>query len=83
MASSQSVDRLFGIKDGENPRVIDSQHDGDGAYFETEPTAGEFFREHLPTADSVRQYIHSLFPFLGWIAHYNLTWLFGDFIAGM
>lgn len=82
MSSTRPVDRLFGIKDIENPRVVTSDK-YDGAYVEVEPTTADYFREHAPTADSVRQYIRSLFPFVSWIAHYNLTWLLGDFIAGM
>lgn len=82
MAASRSVDRLFGIKDGDNPRIVANPQSYDGAYLETEPTVDEFFREHIPTVDGVRRYLHSLFPFIGWIGHYNLTWLFGDFVAG-
>ncbi|KAL1866368.1 hypothetical protein VTK73DRAFT_4746 [Phialemonium thermophilum] len=85
MATSlpRRVDRLFGIKDDENPRVEPNSEPGDGIYLEAEPTTLEFFQEHLPTADSVRSYIRSLLPFLGWITHYNLTWLLGDLVAGI
>ncbi len=52
-------------------------------YYEDEPTVGEVFHDLLPTRDGVVGYIRSLFPFLSWIFHYNLTWAFGDFIAGV
>ncbi|KAI1264598.1 sulfate permease, partial [Xylariaceae sp. FL1019] len=52
-------------------------------YYETEPTVKEYLREHAPTLGGVRRYFRSLFPFLGWIFHYNTTWLLGDFIAGV
>ncbi|KAI0150540.1 sulfate permease [Xylariaceae sp. FL1272] len=53
------------------------------SYYETEPTIKEYLREHAPTLRGVRRYFRSLFPFLGWIFHYNTTWLLGDFIAGV
>ena len=28
-------------------------------------------------------YLKSLFPFMNWIAQYNVTWLLGDVIAGL
>ncbi|GMM53013.1 sulfate permease [Starmerella bacillaris] len=31
----------------------------------------------------VKNYLISLFPFLQWIYRYNLTWLYGDLIAGI
>jgi solute carrier family 26 (sodium-independent sulfate anion transporter), member 11 len=52
------------------------------AYVEAEPTVQEFLREHAPTVDGIKGYLKELFPFWGWIFHYNLTWLFGDLIAG-
>jgi len=51
-------------------------------YSEPEPTIRDFVHEHMPTGSSVAHYFRSLFPFLSWIFHYNLTWLLGDFIAG-
>ncbi|KAI5922010.1 sulfate permease 2 [Camillea tinctor] len=53
------------------------------AYYETEPTVVEYLSEHTPTWPGVWRYIRSLFPFLDWIFHYNLTWLTGDIIAGV
>jgi solute carrier family 26 (sodium-independent sulfate anion transporter), member 11 len=52
-------------------------------YVETEPTSGEWIREHVPSGHQIVQYFLSLFPFLQWIAHYNLQWLVGDLVAGM
>ncbi|KAI1421568.1 sulfate permease [Xylaria sp. FL1777] len=52
-------------------------------YYETEPTVKEYLLEHRPTLAGVGRYLYSLFPFLQWIFHYNLTWLFGDVVAGI
>ncbi|KAI8631446.1 sulfate permease [Xylariaceae sp. FL1651] len=52
-------------------------------YYEKEPSVKEFLLEHRPTLAGVSRYFYSLFPFLGWIFHYNLTWLMGDLIAGI
>ncbi|KAI1121325.1 sulfate permease [Nemania abortiva] len=52
-------------------------------YYETEPTVKEYLLEHRPTLEGVGRYVYSLFPFLQWIFHYNLTWLLGDLIAGI
>ncbi|KAI1757551.1 sulfate permease [Xylaria castorea] len=52
-------------------------------YYETEPTVKEYLFEHRPTLAGVGRYLYSLFPFLNWIFHYNLTWLLGDLIAGI
>ncbi|KAI0458238.1 sulfate permease [Xylaria acuta] len=52
-------------------------------YYETEPTVKEYLLEHRPTLAGVGRYLYSLFPFLNWIFHYNLTWLLGDLIAGI
>ena len=51
-------------------------------YVEREPTAAEWFAKFTPSAPAFRRYFRSLFPFLDWIFHYNLTWLFGDIVAG-
>lgn len=52
-------------------------------YYEEEPTLREVVHSLLPTGESTTAYIRSLFPFWSWIFHYNLTWAFGDFIAGV
>ena len=82
MSFKHRLDKFFGIEDSANPRVTGPKFE-DNAFIETEPTTADFFREHHPTVDGIKSYLHSLFPFLGWIAHYNLTWLIGDLIAGM
>lgn len=53
------------------------------AYLETAAGTEEFLRELLPTGGGLKRYLISLFPFLTWIHHYNLTWLMGDLIAGI
>lgn len=50
-------------------------------YEEREPTVKEFIVHCIPTARGTLAYIRSLFPFIDWIFHYNLTWMFGDIIA--
>lgn len=52
-------------------------------YVEREPTAAEYLRKFTPSFTAFKRYLRSLFPFLDWIFHYNLTWLFGDVVAGM
>ncbi|KAL2702326.1 hypothetical protein AAEP93_006624 [Penicillium crustosum] len=52
-------------------------------YYEHEPTVGDWFRGHTPTAPQARRYIWSLFPFLHWIGYYNVQWLIGDLVAGI
>lgn len=51
-------------------------------YVEREPTAKEYLLSFKPTVGGFKHYLHSLFPFVAWIFHYNLTWLLGDVIAG-
>ena len=52
-------------------------------YVEDEPTVAEWLRDVLPSRSDVASYIKSLFPFLSWIFHYNMTWFIGDLVAGM
>ncbi|KAF1944688.1 sulfate permease-like protein [Clathrospora elynae] len=52
-------------------------------YVEREPTAKEWLSQFKPSGGAAKRYLRSLFPFLDWIFHYNLTWLFGDVIAGV
>ncbi|KAL1997870.1 hypothetical protein VTN02DRAFT_533 [Thermoascus thermophilus] len=52
-------------------------------YVEPEPTTAEWVGEHIPSFRDIGQYILSLFPFLNWIARYNLQWFMGDLIAGV
>ena len=51
-------------------------------YVEREPTAIEYLSKFTPSFGAFKRYLRSLFPFLDWIFHYNLTWLFGDVVAG-
>lgn len=52
-------------------------------YVETEPTAAEWLSKFKPSGSGIKHYFRSLFPFWNWIFHYNLTWLFGDVVAGV
>ncbi|KAH9905743.1 sulfate permease 2 [Xylariomycetidae sp. FL2044] len=52
-------------------------------YYESEPSVKQYLQDHVPTLGGAQRYLRSLFPFLDWIFHYNLTWLGGDFIAGV
>ncbi|KAK0715919.1 sulfate transporter family-domain-containing protein [Lasiosphaeris hirsuta] len=78
---SDRVKRFFGIDPDE--KLDDGALLDDGSYLETEPTTKEFLYSLFPTLPGIQAYLYSLFPFLGWIFHYNLTWLLGDFIAGV
>jgi sodium-independent sulfate anion transporter 11 len=83
MAPSQHADRLkrfFGIPPDQT--LDDSAFYDDGSYIEEEPSVREALLELFPTIGGIGRYLRELFPFLGWIFHYNLTWLLGDFIAG-
>ncbi|KAH6634618.1 sulfate transporter family-domain-containing protein [Chaetomium sp. MPI-SDFR-AT-0129] len=83
-ASTETTDRVkrfFGIEPDQT--VDDSVFAGDGSYVEEEPTVKEALLWLIPTGPGIVRYLHELFPFLGWIFHYNLTWLLGDFIAGL
>lgn len=51
-------------------------------YVEPEPTTAEWISEHIPSFRDIGQYFLNLFPFLNWIARYNLQWFIGDLIAG-
>ncbi|KAK3688089.1 sulfate transporter family-domain-containing protein [Podospora appendiculata] len=73
--------RFFGIDPDE--KLDDSAYYNDGSYVESEPSAADFLRSLAPTYTGVLNYLRELFPFLGWIFHYNLTWLLGDVIAGV
>ena len=47
------------------------------------PTSADWLDGQLPTKHEAGQYLRSLFPFLTWLPHYNVTWLAGDVIAGI
>ncbi len=83
MATSTTTDRVkrfFGIEPDQT--VTDPTLYDDGSYVEDEPSVKEVLFELFPTIPGILRYLQELFPFLGWIFHYNLTWLLGDFIAG-
>lgn len=51
-------------------------------FVEQSPTTADFLRELVPSGRDVLHYIHTLFPFVDWIGHYNLQWFAGDVVAG-
>ncbi|KUJ13325.1 sulfate permease [Mollisia scopiformis] len=53
------------------------------AYVEDELRSSQWVKETLPSTQDLVEYCRSLFPFLGWIGHYNLQWLVGDVVAGV
>ncbi|KAK3934259.1 sulfate transporter family-domain-containing protein [Diplogelasinospora grovesii] len=82
MAPSR-VKRFLGIdEDGSVGADADLFLDGD-SYIESEPSTRDMLLSLRPTVAGAVEYLRVLFPFLGWIFHYNVTWLFGDFIAGI
>jgi len=53
-------------------------------YRESSPTVQSWFKSNLKNPkQQIKNYFLSLFPFLTWIYRYNLTWLWGDLIAGL
>ena len=52
-------------------------------YVENEPTVLEWLKDVSPSKSDIVEYVKSLFPFLSWIFHYNMTWFIGDLVAGM
>ncbi|KAK4235230.1 hypothetical protein C8A03DRAFT_18005 [Achaetomium macrosporum] len=75
------VKRLLGIDP--NQTLDDSAFYDDGSYLEEEPSVREVLLGLIPTVPGIVRYLRELFPFIGWIFHYNLTWLLGDIIAGV
>lgn len=51
-------------------------------YLEGEPTVAGWLRECVPTREGAIGYVRDLFPSARWVPRYNLSWLFGDAIAG-
>ncbi|CAF4566417.1 unnamed protein product, partial [Rotaria socialis] len=53
-------------------------------YFESYPTVKSWMKKHTnnPT-QRIKNYFISYLPFLSWIYRYNLTWFWGDLIAGL
>ncbi|EAQ87322.1 hypothetical protein CHGG_03941 [Chaetomium globosum CBS 148.51] len=75
------VKRFFGIDPA--LAVDDSAFHADDSYVEEEPSVADALLYLFPTIPGTVAYLKELFPFVGWIFHYNLTWLLGDFIAGV
>lgn len=51
-------------------------------FVEQEPTVWEWLEDVFPSGRQLLQYVYNLFPFVHWIARYNLQWLSGDLVAG-
>lgn len=87
MGSGRTAARLVGIDvdrySKERRTAVPGNLVGVSYYVEAEPTAKAALEQLIPTAAGVKRYFRSLFPFLSWIFHYNLTWLSGDLIAGI
>jgi len=77
-----AIAKLLRTDLGPTPPQVERNDTSVYSYFEHEPTAGDWFRGHTPTAPQVRRYIWNLFPFLHWIGSYNTQWLIGDLVAG-
>ncbi|KAF4581163.1 sulfate permease [Ophiocordyceps camponoti-floridani] len=52
-------------------------------FVDSDASSSEWLRDQLPSPDGVRCYFTSLFPFLGWVPHYNVQWLAGDVVSGL
>ncbi|KAK4100214.1 sulfate permease [Parathielavia hyrcaniae] len=76
---AERVKRFFGIPPDQT--LDDSAFHNDGSYIEEEPSVREALSQLFPTIPGTLRYLKDLFPFLGWIFHYNLTWFLGDIIA--
>lgn len=74
-------ERYSKIPEGLEQRARETLNPAD-IFLEDEPTVGEWIKELTPTRDGAIHYLQSLFPSATWITRYNLTWLFGDVIAG-
>lgn len=79
--------KVFGIDLNQDRRLQEFEEPlrqaGLDAYFERDPTVGEYFRSLTPTKHGAVTYIHDLFPSAQWITRYNWRWLVGDAIAGL
>jgi hypothetical protein len=51
-------------------------------FLEPEPTVGEWFRGIAPTGHQALCYVADTFPCSKWLFNYNLTWFWGDLVAG-
>jgi sodium-independent sulfate anion transporter 11 len=53
-------------------------------YREPSPTVQSWIKSKIRNPkQGIKKYFLSYFPFLTWIYRYNLTWLWGDLIAGV
>lgn len=53
-------------------------------YFEPYPTIKSWLKKKIKNPKKrTKQYFSSLVPFVHWIYRYNLTWFWGDLIAGL
>ncbi len=53
-------------------------------YRESSPTVKSWFKSKIKNPkQQIKNYFLSFFPFLTWIYRYNLTWFWGDLIAGL
>jgi hypothetical protein len=53
-------------------------------YCEPSPTVKNWLRSMIKNPNQkIKNYFLSFFPFLTWIYRYNLTWFWGDLIAGL
>jgi sodium-independent sulfate anion transporter 11 len=62
---------------------INSASTAADGYIEYEPTVQEWIQEKTPSAQDVKNYGISLFPFVKWLPYYNFQWFIGDLIAGL
>jgi sodium-independent sulfate anion transporter 11 len=77
---AERVKRLLGIDPDQT--LADPTFYDDGVYLEEEPSIRDVLLGLIPTIPGTVRYLRELFPFIGWIFHYNLIWLLGDVIAG-
>ena len=83
MSSNPWADRVKGLLGIDSDDTLDdSVFFDDGSFTESEPSTKDWLLGLLPTGAGIVRYLRELFPFIGWIFHYNLTWLLGDIIAG-
>ncbi|OXG89494.1 solute carrier family 26 (sodium-independent sulfate anion transporter), member 11 [Cryptococcus neoformans Gb118] len=75
------------VKPGFRPEMVKSKVKHYFGYTETTPETISVFdwaRSQTPAlGPGIKAYILSLFPFIQWVPRYNLTWLFGDLVAGI
>lgn len=76
------IKRALGLREPPtNP--LNGKVSENATHHEPDPTVSEWLNEVIPSGSQVRLYFVRLFPFLGWIMHYNKKWFLGDLVAGM